>query len=143
MFMGEYRHRIDNKGRLIIPAKLRAHLSDTFVMTRGLDGCIFVYSMDEWAALEAKLATLPLTKKDARAFVRFFYAAATEEKLDKQGRVNITTQLADYAHLEKDCVIVGVSNRIEIWDADKWSQVNEDIIESFDEIAETMMDFDF
>lgn len=143
MFMGEYRHRIDNKGRLIIPAKLRAHLSDRFVMTRGLDGCVFIYSMNEWTVLEEKLSHLPLAKKEARAFVRFFYAAASEESLDKQGRVNISPILLDYAKLEKECVIVGVSNRIEIWDAEKWKQMNEEIIDHFDDIAENMLDFDF
>lgn len=143
MFIGEYRHRLDDKGRLIIPAKLRAQLTENFVMTRGLDGCIFIYRSDEWEKLEEKLASLPLTRKDARAFVRFFYAAATETTLDKQGRVNITESLCQYAHLNKECVIVGVSNRIEIWDLERWEEINKAMIDQFDDIVEAMIDFDF
>ncbi|MGM9902965.1 MAG: division/cell wall cluster transcriptional repressor MraZ [Enterococcus sp.] len=141
MFMGEYRHNIDSKGRLIVPSKLREELGEQFVLTRGLDGCLFGYPMSEWNKLEAKLNEMPLAKKDARTFVRFFYSAATECELDKQGRINIPPTLRNYAALTKECVVVGVSNRIEIWDETRWQEFSEAAEENFDEIAENMIDF--
>ncbi|MBF8807678.1 MAG: division/cell wall cluster transcriptional repressor MraZ [Enterococcus lacertideformus] len=141
MFMGEYRHNIDAKGRMIIPSKLRAELGEQFVMTRGLDGCLFGYPMSEWTNLETKLNEMPLAKKDARTFVRFFYSAATECELDKQGRINIPSTLREYAALSKECVVIGVSNRIEIWDETRWQEFSEVAAENFDEIAESMIDF--
>lgn len=142
MFMGEYRHMIDSKGRMIIPAKFREELGTTFVVTRGMDGCLFGYPMDEWQVLEAKLKKLPLTKKDARAFVRFFYSAAIECELDKQGRINIPKALREHAQLTKKSVVVGVSDRIEIWSQERWDAFAESAEENFDEIAEKMIDFD-
>ncbi|MBD3106830.1 division/cell wall cluster transcriptional repressor MraZ [Bacillus sp. AGMB 02131] len=142
MFMGEYHHNIDNKGRLIIPAKFREELGDEFVITRGLDQCLFGYSMDEWKQIEDKLKTLPLTKKDARAFTRFFFSGATECELDKQGRVNISSPLLNYAKLEKECVILGVSNRIEIWSKQQWEDYFSESEDSFAELAENMVGFD-
>lgn len=141
MFMGEFQHSIDAKGRLIIPAKFREKLGENFVVTRGLDGCLFGYPQDEWEKLEAKLTEMPLAKKDARLFVRFFYSAATECELDKQGRINIPQSLRQHANLEKSCVIVGVSNRIEIWDETRWQAFTDAAEENFDEIAESMIDF--
>ncbi|MGX7059448.1 division/cell wall cluster transcriptional repressor MraZ [Vagococcus humatus] len=143
MFMGEFQHNIDTKGRLIIPAKFRDELGAQFVITRGMDGCLFGYPLTEWQKLEKKLQSLPLTKKDARAFVRFFYSAATETELDKQGRVTLPLTLREYATLTKNCVIIGVSNRIEIWNEEKWQEFSAATAENFDEIAETMIDFDF
>ena len=116
--MGEYQHSVDAKGRLIVPAKFREQLGDQFVITRGLDQCLFGYTMDEWQKIEEKLKELPVTKKDARAFTRFFFSGATEVELDKQGRVNIPTTLISYAKLEKECIILGVYNRFEIWAKD-------------------------
>ena len=142
MFMGEYHHNIDNKGRLIIPAKFRDALGEEFVITRGLDQCLFGYSMDEWKLIEDKLKTLPLTKKDARAFTRFFFSGATECELDKQGRVNISSPLLTYAKLEKECVILGVSNRIEIWSKQQWEDYFTASEDSFAELAENMVGFD-
>ncbi|MGN1401767.1 MAG: division/cell wall cluster transcriptional repressor MraZ [Bacillus sp. (in: firmicutes)] len=142
MFMGEYHHNIDNKGRLIIPAKFREALGDEFVITRGLDQCLFGYSKNEWQLLEEKLKTLPLTKKDARAFTRFFFSGATECELDKQGRVNIASPLVGYAKLEKECVILGVSNRIEIWSKQQWEDYFQESEDSFADIAENMAGFD-
>ena len=142
MFMGEYHHNIDNKGRLIIPAKFREELGDEFVITRGLDQCLFGYSMAEWSQIEEKLKTLPLTKKDARAFTRFFFSGATECELDKQGRVNISSPLLNYAKLEKECVILGVSNRIEIWSKQQWEDYFSESEDSFAELAENMVGFD-
>ena len=141
MFMGEFQHSIDAKGRLIIPAKFRKKLGENFVVTRGLDGCLFGYPQDEWEKLEAKLNEMPLAKKDARLFVRFFYSAATECELDKQGRINIPQSLRQHANLEKSCVIVGVSNRIEIWDETRWQAFTDAAEENFDEFAESMIDF--
>ncbi len=117
MLMGEFTHTIDSKGRLIIPAKFREQLGAHFIVTRGLDGCLFGYPLNEWAILEQKLKALPLTKRDARAFVRFLRA---------------------HASLEKKCVIVGVSNRLEIWSAERWNEFTSETADNFDEIAEDL-----
>lgn len=142
MFMGEYHHTVDSKGRMIVPAKFRDDLGETFVLTRGLDQCLFGYPLSEWKILEEKLKTLPLTKKDARAFTRFFFSGAIECELDKQGRINIASPLLSYAGLEKECVVLGVSNRIEIWSKDKWEEYFAASEESFSDIAENMIGFD-
>ncbi|MDT2827587.1 MAG: division/cell wall cluster transcriptional repressor MraZ [Enterococcus viikkiensis] len=143
MFMGEFQHNIDAKGRLIVPSKLREQLGEKFVVTRGMDGCLFGYPLVEWNHLETKLNEMPLSKKDARAFVRFFYSAATECEIDKQGRINIPVSLRSHALLEKECVIIGVANRIEIWDQTRWNDFTKETEASFDDIAETMVDFGF
>lgn len=141
MLMGEFQHNIDAKGRIIIPAKLREDLGSKFVITRGLDGCVFGYPLDNWEKIQEKLKQLPLAKKEARAFTRFFYSAAAEAEIDKQGRINIPSTLVDYANLEKECLVLGVSDRIEIWSKTKWESVSSEIEESFEEIAEDMLDF--
>ena len=115
MFMGEYSHTIDAKGRLIIPSKFREQLGEEFVLTKGLDGCLSIYPNDEWAAFEEKLRALPLTNKNARTFSRFFVAGATSCELDKQGRILVPATLREFAGLEKDVVLTGNINRIEIW----------------------------
>ena len=120
MFMGEYNHSIDPKGRLIVPAKFRESLGDMFVVTQGLDGCLFVYPNEEWQAFEEKLKTLPMANKDARKFVRFFLAGAAQVELDKQGRILLPSNLRSFAGLEKDCALVGVGTRVEIWDKERW-----------------------
>jgi MraZ protein len=142
MFMGEYHHSIDNKGRMIVPSKFRDELGEMFIITRGLDQCLFGYPISEWELIEEKLKGLPLTKKDARAFTRFFFSGATESELDKQGRINIPAPLLQYAKLEKECVILGVSNRIEIWSKQIWEDYFTQSEESFAEIAENMIGFD-
>lgn len=142
MFMGEYQHSIDEKGRMIIPSKFREELGTEFILTRGLDQCVFGYPLSEWKVIEEKLKNLPFTKKDARAFTRFFFSGAAECQLDKQGRVNIASPLRDYAKLEKDCVVIGVSNRIEIWSKSIWEDYFSKSEDSFGEIAESLMDFD-
>ena len=142
MFMGEYHHSIDTKGRLIVPSKFRETLGELFIITRGLDQCLFGYPLSEWSIIEEKLKGLPLTKKDARAFTRFFFSGATESELDKQGRINIPAPLLSYAKLEKECVILGVSNRIEIWSKSIWEDYFTQSEESFAEIAENMIGFD-
>lgn len=141
MLMGEFQHNIDAKGRIIIPAKLRENLGAKFVITRGLDGCVFGYPLENWEKIQEKLKQLPLAKKEARAFTRFFYSAAAEAEIDKQGRINIPSTLVDYANLEKECLVLGVSDRIEIWSKTKWESVSSEIEESFEEIAEDMLDF--
>jgi len=140
--MGEFQHNIDSKGRIIVPAKFREHLDDSFVMTRGLDQCLFAYPMNEWKVLEEKLKKLPLTKRDARAFTRFFFSGAVECEIDKQGRINIPQPLRTYASLEKECVIIGVSSRIEFWSRPVWDDYFMASKESFAEIAENLLDFD-
>lgn len=140
--MGEYQHSLDEKGRVIIPARFRDTLGTTFVITRGLDNCLFVYPQSEWSQLEQKLKTLPFTRSDARAFTRFFFSGAIECELDKQGRVNIPGNLRSYAKLDKDCVIIGVSNRVEIWGSERWENYFQDSEDSFNEIAEKIVDFD-
>ncbi|EST13150.1 division/cell wall cluster transcriptional repressor MraZ [Sporolactobacillus laevolacticus] len=142
MFMGEFNHSIDTKGRLIIPSKFREELGDTFVVTRGLDQCLFVYPMGEWHRIEEKLKALPFTKKDARAFTRFFFSGASECALDKQGRVSISNGLREYAKLIKDCVVIGVSTRLEIWDQQAWGQYFAQSEESFNDISESLLDLD-
>ncbi|GAA0365529.1 division/cell wall cluster transcriptional repressor MraZ [Alkalibacterium iburiense] len=143
MLLGEYKHSIDAKGRLIIPSKFREDLGERFIVTRGLDGCLFGYPMDAWKELEAKLKQLPLAKKESRAFTRFLYSAATECSLDKQGRINLPNTLIQHASLEKACYVIGVSDRIEIWSDENWDAFAEDANESFEEIAEEMIDFGF
>lgn len=140
MFMGEYHHNIDDKGRLIIPSKFRKELGEKFIVTRGLDGCLFVYPESEWNEIVLKLKKLPFTKKDARSFMRFFLSGATVCEFDKQGRINITSPLATYADLTKECVIIGVSDRLEIWSKTNWEQFFKANEESLSDIAEDLFD---
>ena len=136
--MGEYQHKMDNKGRVIIPAKFREELGDKFVATRGLDNCLFVYPMEEWSVLEEKLSSLPITSQNARTFVRFFFSGATECELDKQGRMSIPSNLRNYATLDKKIVIIGLSNRIELWAESNWNDYLNSAEESSEEIANAM-----
>ena len=136
MFMGEYNHTVDTKGRLIIPSKFREQLGEEFIVTKGLDGCLFVFPQDEWQAFEEKLRTLPLTQKGARQFTRFFVAGATPCELDKQGRILLPATLREFAGLGKDVVLAGMLNRIEIWSKDKWTENN--ACGDMDDIAEQM-----
>lgn len=125
MLLGEYRHNLDTKGRVSVPSKFRDDLGQSFVITKGLDNCLFVYSKAEWQNFEEKLNTLPITNQEARSFKRFFFSGATECEVDKQGRVNIPQILREYAQLQKDVVIVGLSNRAEIWNNENWDKYNE------------------
>lgn len=137
MFMGEYNHTVDAKGRLIIPAKFREALGEEFVVTKGLDGCLFVYSQDEWKNIEETFRNTPLTTKDARKFSRFFFAGAASCELDKQGRILIPANLREFAGLEKDVVLAGVFNKIEIWSKERWMDEGCDDVD-MDEVAEHM-----
>ena len=138
MFLGEYQHSIDTKGRLIVPAKFREGLGEHFVVTKGLDNCLFAYPQEEWKVFEEKLKQLPLTSSGARKFVRFFFAGAVECDLDNQGRIILPANLREYAGLKKDIVSIGVNNRIEIWNKEKWTTYNSEENISADEIAENM-----
>ncbi|TDM27255.1 transcriptional regulator MraZ [Macrococcoides caseolyticum] len=143
MFMGEFQHQLDAKGRMIVPAKFREELTEHFVITRGLDKCLFGYTLTEWAAIEEKLKALPLTRRDARKFMRMFFSGAIEVEMDKQGRINIPKHLMEYAGLSKEATVIGVSSRIEIWDRKLWSDFYEETEEEFETIAEELIDFDF
>ena len=136
LLIGEYEHSLDVKGRLIMPAKLRQDIGEKFIITKGLDGCLFAFSQTEWNNFEEKLKGLPLSDKNARNFVRFFLSGATECEIDKQGRFLIPTNLRISANLEKDAIIIGVGTRIEIWNKETWEKCDEEI--SADEIAENM-----
>ena len=136
MLIGEYEHSLDAKGRLIMPAKLRDDIGEKFIITKGLDGCLFAFSIEEWKNFEAKLRALPISNKDARAFSRFFFAGAIDCEIDKQGRFLISGNLREFAGLTKEVVIIGMDSRIEIWSKEKWQQGDDDI--SADEIAEKM-----
>ncbi|MGM0410674.1 MAG: division/cell wall cluster transcriptional repressor MraZ [Bacillota bacterium] len=138
MFMGEYKHNMDKKGRVIIPASFRNDLDSKFVMTRGLDNCLFVYPRKEWKVLEDKLTSLPITNKSSRTFVRFFFSGATECDFDKQGRISIPSNLREYASLEKEIVIIGLANRIELWASENWDGYLAEAEDSYEEIAEQM-----
>lgn len=140
MFMGEYHHTIDDKGRLIIPAKFREELGDEFVITRGIENCIYAYSKSSWQKIVERLETLPFTKKDARQFVRFFLSGATVVEFDKQGRTNITSLLIHYANIQKECVIIGVGDRLEVWAKEGWNEFFETAQNSMSDIAENLFD---
>ncbi len=138
MLMGEYRHSIDDKGRLIIPSKFRYELGEKFIVTRGLDKCLFVYSLGEWDKIVKRLKSLPFTNKDARNFTRFFLSGATECEFDRQGRINITSPLVSYADLSKQCVIIGANDRLEIWSSDLWDEFLNSNEDKLADIAENL-----
>ena len=136
MFMGEYNHTIDGKGRLIVPAKFREALGDVFVVTKGLDGCLFVYDKKSWEEFETKLQSLPLMNKEARKFVRFFQSGANEVEVDKQGRILLPVPLREYAALGKDVVLIGMAGRVEIWSKERFDQ--ESTYDDMDDVAEQL-----
>ena len=136
MFMGEYSHSIDAKGRLIMPAKFREQLGDEFIVTKSPDKCLYIYSNDDWRVFEEKLATLPITNKETRQFVRFFLAGAADCEVDKQGRILLPANLREYAGIDKEVVSVGVYSRVEIWSKDRYLE-NSDF-DDMDEIADHM-----
>lgn len=140
MLTGEFNHSIDSKGRLIIPSKLRDSLGEHFVITKGMDGCLFLYPENEWEAFEEKLRTLPLTNKKARDFKRFFLGSAVEGEIDKQGRVLLSSSLRAYANLEKEVVLAGVLDKVEIWSKEAWDARTTDIEENIEDIASDMED---
>lgn len=140
MFLGEYSHSIDTKGRIIVPAKFRDELGEKFIVTKGLDGCLYIYTMEEWAAFEDKLGSLPAGKADIRKLVRFFLSSASETEVDKQGRILIQPKHREYAALEKDVILAGVGRKIEIWSKEKWEETATFSYEDMDDVAERMSD---
>jgi MraZ protein len=138
MFIGEFSHAVDVKGRMSMPAKFRENLGESFFITKGLDHCLFVFPESEWRLFEEKLKTLPLTNKNARAFVRMFFAGATEGSFDKQGRILVPQTLREHADIDKEVTVIGVGERIEIWSNTNWESYNDPENISYDEIAEQM-----
>ena len=138
MFIGEYHHSIDSKGRIIIPSKFREELGSSFIVTRGIENCLFVYSIDNWNKICDKLNSLPFTRKDARNFIRFFMSGATEVELDNQGRANISSVLINYANIVKDCVVIGTGDRLEIWAMESWNDFFDSTKDSMSDIAENL-----
>ena len=143
MLMGEFHHNIDDKMRLIIPAKFREELGEQVVITRGLEDCLFVYSEKEWANISEKLKTLPFTKKDARSFVRIFMSGATVCEFDKQGRITLLKTLKNYAEINKECVIIGVGDRLEIWSLEKWEEFFKENKENLSDLADHLFESNF
>lgn len=141
--MGEYSHSLDDKGRISIPSRLRDDLKQHFVMTKGLDGCLFLYPMDEWAKLEERLKALPMTNANARAFARLFLAGAQDVEVDRQYRVTIPPRLREYAEVQKDVVLVGVSSRVELWSQERWNTYQHEAQQGYEQVAEKMVDFGF
>ena len=140
MLMGEYHHNIDDKGRLIIPSKFRDELGEKFIITRGIEKCLFVYSYEEWNKIVKRLDSLPFTNKDARNFIRFFLSGAAECEFDRQGRINITSPLVHYAGLTKECVIIGANDRLEVWSEEGWNNFFMDNEDNLVEIAEGLFE---
>jgi MraZ protein len=136
VLIGEYEHSIDIKGRLIMPSKLRDEIGYKFVVTKGLDGCLFVFPIKEWEIFQEKLRALPVSDKNARDFTRFFFAGATECEMDKQGRFLLTNNLREFAGIDKDCITIGMNSRLEIWSKEKWLNSEKEI--SADDIASHM-----
>ncbi|MDR3214747.1 MAG: division/cell wall cluster transcriptional repressor MraZ [Bacilli bacterium] len=142
MFIGQFKNNIDAKGRLIVPAKYRDQLDNKIIVARGLDGCLCVYPLSKWQTIENKLASLPNTKKQARAYARMILSSACDLDFDKLGRINLPNHLCQLANLVKKCIIVGVGEYLEIWDEETWLAYNEKIDESFEDIAEELVDFE-
>ena len=138
MLIGEYQHSIDAKSRIIVPSKFRDELGNKFILTKGLDNCLFIFSMEEWSKFEEKLKSLPVASKDARAFVRYFFAGAVECEIDRQGRLIIPQNLREHAKIEKELVAIGVLSRVEIWSRQEWEKYSNGEDLGYDEIAEKM-----
>lgn len=140
MFMGEFHHNIDDKARIVMPSKFRFELGENFIVTRGLDECLFIYSNKEWNNLVDKLKTLSFTKKDVRVFMRFFLSGAVECSFDKQGRITLPSTLVSYANLEKECVIIGVNDRLEVWNEKTFNKYIELKQDEISNLAENLFD---
>ena len=140
MLMGEFHHNIDEKSRLIIPSKFRSELGERFIITKGLDRCLFVYSENEWNKIMQKVSNLQFTKKNVRAFERSFIGGASLIEFDKQGRINITSPLVHYADIKKECIIIGVNERLEIWSKESFDTYMKQNEESLEEITENIFD---
>ena len=141
MFMGEYRHSLDTKNRLIIPAKFRDELGSTFVVTKGLDGCLTVYTSAQWSKIIEQLEKLPTTKKEARQYIRYITSKAQECEFDGQGRIQLPKVLVSAADIQKECVVVGAADHVEIWSQERWNAYDEEASESFESIAESLTEY--
>lgn len=141
MLIGEFYHNLDKKGRVIVPSRFREELGDGFIITRGLDNCLFLYPVEEWKNIEGRLKSLPFTKAETRAFMRMFFSGASEVEIDKQGRILIPPLLREHSHLQKEVVFIGVSNRAEIWSKEIWEEYSSNSNLSFEQVAEKLMDF--
>ena len=140
MFLGQFRHIMDAKGRLFIPARFRSQENQRFYITRGLDCCLFVFPEEEWNRWQARVGEMDMMKKDARAFNRFFFSGTAEAVCDKQGRINLPANLIEYARMNKEAVIVGVCNRFEIWSVEIWEQYEQESGKRYEDIAENLVD---
>lgn len=140
MLIGEYYHTLDKKGRVIVPSRLREELGEVFVITRGLDGCLFLYPMQEWKNLEERFKSLSFTKSETRAFMRLLFSGASEVEIDKQGRILLPQLLREHARFQKDVVFIGVSNRAEIWSKEIWEEYRNKADLSFEQVAENLID---
>ena len=140
MLLGEFHHNIDDKGRLVIPTKFREELGNDFVIARGIEKCLNVYSKTEWEKLVSKLNTLPFTKKDTRTFTRFFFSGATVGEFDKTGRINVASPLVSYAGLDKECIIIGVNDHLEIWSVDAFNEFMMNNLEKIEDISENLFE---
>ena len=138
MFIGEYHHNLDSKGRIIVPSKFREELHTTFILTRGLDGCLTIYSLKQWEKLFEEVNKLPTTKKAARQYVRMLTSTATECTLDSQGRIQVPQFLSKPVNITKECVVIGANDHIEIWDKNAWESYYVDASNSFEEVAENL-----
>ena len=141
MFMGEYQHKIDAKGRITVPANFRDELGETMIVTRWLDGCLAIYTEEQWKQVYENLKKLPSTKREARMYTHMIMSKAAECDLDAQGRIRIPTHLSEEANLTKDCVVVGVSDHVEIWDKERWDAYYAQASENFEDIAESLTEF--
>lgn len=142
MFIGQYSHKIDEKGRIILPSKFRDDLGTEFIIARGLDGCLSVYPMTKWQEIAEKLSSLPNTKKMARDYSRLILSSAANVEFDKTGRINIPAHLLKIAQIEKECIVIGIGDSLEIWDYERWTHYNSTIDSSFEDIAEELVDFE-
>ena len=140
MFIGEYYNNLDAKGRIIIPAKFRDELNGTFILTRGLDGCLTIYSTEKWEKIFEEINKLPETKKATRQYIRMLTANACECTLDNQGRILIPANLSGSVNITKECVVVGANSHVEIWDKATWNAYMDDASENFEDIAESLSD---
>ena len=140
MFIGEYQHNLDAKGRIIVPSKFREELHTTFILTRGLDGCLTIYSLEQWDKLFEDLNKLPTTKKNARAYIRMLTSGAVECTLDNQGRIQIPVFLSKPVNIVKECVVIGANDHIEIWDKATWDNYYLEASDNFEDVAENLSD---
>ncbi len=140
MFIGEYQHNLDAKGRIVIPGRFRDELNVSFILTRGLDGCLTIYSMEQWEKLFTEINKLPTTKKAARQYIRMLTSTATECTLDNQGRIQIPQFLSKPVNITKECVVIGANDHIEIWDKETWESYYLEASESFEDVAENLSD---